>query len=181
MARMVSGLTPCFSAMTACATHSYCAFQCCAVHRIANSDSRGGTLVLKRRRPPSFCASSPKTGECRKTANGPDSLNWPRGPDFIDSASARCSAVKVSSESSGRRGDCMFLCIFLGMVSSSSGRAGPHYCCNVRGGLTTDIASTGRVDWQEHGEAGLTNDGCLPRYFVAVRQPCVLASSAYLR
>ena len=46
---MVCGFTPCFSAIGACIAHSYCAFQCCAVHRMANSDSRGGTLVLKRR------------------------------------------------------------------------------------------------------------------------------------
>src|SRR6185437_4277233 len=42
-------------------------------------------------------------------ANGPDILNWPRGPDLIDSASAFCSADSVASESSGRRGDCILL------------------------------------------------------------------------
>src|SRR5580704_5086556 len=40
-------------------------------------------------------------------ANGPDILNWPRGPDAMDCASARWSAVRVSSLSLGRRGDCM--------------------------------------------------------------------------
>src|ERR1700733_8514047 len=40
-------------------------------------------------------------------ANGPDILNWPRGPDAMDCASARWSAVRVVSLSLGRRGDCM--------------------------------------------------------------------------
>jgi hypothetical protein len=39
-------------------------------------------------------------------------LNWPRGPDRIDSASARCSAVNASSDNAGKRGDCMFGMIF---------------------------------------------------------------------
>jgi len=46
--RIVAGFTPCLAAIAACADHSYCAFQNRAVQRIANSDSRGGTLVPKR-------------------------------------------------------------------------------------------------------------------------------------
>ena len=43
--RMVASLTPCLAAIAACACHSYCAFKNCPVHRMANSESRGGTLV----------------------------------------------------------------------------------------------------------------------------------------
>src|ERR1700685_4828700 len=55
-------------------------------------------------------------------ANGPDILNWPRGPDAMDCASARWSAVRLCSLSLGRRGDCISA-----MVASScdNGRTAP--------------------------------------------------------
>ena len=42
----VSGFTPAFNACGSCAIHSYCAFQICAVTRIAVSDCRGDSEVL---------------------------------------------------------------------------------------------------------------------------------------
>src|SRR5580704_7357777 len=55
-------------------------------------------------------------------ANGPDILNWPRGPDAMDCASARWSAVRVLSLSLGRRGDCMSA---MDVSSSKNGRGAP--------------------------------------------------------
>src|SRR5580704_4688267 len=55
-------------------------------------------------------------------ANGPDILNWPRGPEAMDCASARWSAVRVLSASLGRRGDCMSA---VDVSSCVSGRASP--------------------------------------------------------
>src|SRR5215467_8124305 len=48
MSRIASALTPAFSAIGAWACHSYWARHSRAVHRIANSDSRGSSKVLKR-------------------------------------------------------------------------------------------------------------------------------------
>src|SRR5262249_62413934 len=109
---MVASFTPCLAAIVACAYHSYCAFQNCPVQRMANSESRGGTLVLKRKCPPSFCASAPKTGACRNTANGPSLLNFPRGPDLIASTSDCCSPVSLSSASAGSRDNSCLACVF---------------------------------------------------------------------
>ena len=46
--RTVFGDTPALSAIGSCAYHSNCARHSRAVHRMANSESRGGTAVLKR-------------------------------------------------------------------------------------------------------------------------------------
>src|ERR1700734_1595484 len=62
-------------------------------------------------------------------ANGPDILNWPRGPDAMDCASARWSAVRVFSLSLGRRGDCMSA---MDVSSCKNGRAAPSLViCSV--------------------------------------------------
>src|SRR5262245_53104192 len=72
---------------------------------MANSDSRGDTAVLNRQWPPSFWASSPKAGACRNTANGPRMVVLPpRGPERIESSSARCLALSASSARTGTRG-----------------------------------------------------------------------------
>src|SRR5580704_5284968 len=55
-------------------------------------------------------------------AKGPDILNWPRGPDAMDCASARWSAVRVLSLSLGRRGDCMSA---MDVSSCKNGRPAP--------------------------------------------------------
>src|ERR1700730_8718045 len=62
---MVSALTPARSAWGTWANHSYCARHSFAVAKMANSESRGATAVLKRQWPPSCCASSPKAGTDR--------------------------------------------------------------------------------------------------------------------
>src|SRR6516225_3778254 len=83
--RIVSVLTPARSAIGTWANHSYCARHSFAVTKMANSESRGATAVLKRQWPPSCCASSPKAGACRNTANGPRMVVLPpRGPDRIE-------------------------------------------------------------------------------------------------
>src|SRR6516165_5608832 len=63
--RIVSVLTPARSAIGTWANHSYCARHSFAVTKMANSESRGATAVLKRQWPPSCCASSPKAGADR--------------------------------------------------------------------------------------------------------------------
>src|SRR5437899_165599 len=91
---MVSALTPARSAWGTWANHSYCARHSFAVAKMANSESRGATAVLKRQWPPSCCASSPKAGACRNTANGPRMVVLPpRGPARIESSSARWAGV----------------------------------------------------------------------------------------
>src|SRR5262245_33072231 len=123
---MVSDLTPAFSACGTWAYHSYCARQNLAVARMANSDSRGDTAVLNRQWPPSFWASSPKAGACRNTANGPRMVVLPpRGPERIESSSARCSALSASSARIGTRGCgilAAFLADFLAVVLAGIGR-----------------------------------------------------------
>src|SRR5262245_5312619 len=81
---------------------------------MANSESRGATAVLKRQWPPSCCASSPKAGACRNTANGPRMVVLPpRGPERIESSSARWAGVSLSSARTGTRGGGIFLAGFL--------------------------------------------------------------------
>src|ERR1700692_3999680 len=53
-------------------------------------------------------------------ANGPDILNWPRGPEAMDCASARWSGFRVLSLSLGRRGNCMSA---MDVSSCDNGRA----------------------------------------------------------
>src|SRR5262245_60659431 len=111
---MVCGLTPARSACGTWANHSYWARQSLAVTRIANSESRGGTPVLNRQWPPSCCASSPKAGACRNTANGPRIVVvLPRGPERIDWSSARCAGASWSSLRMGSRDGGIFLAGFL--------------------------------------------------------------------
>src|SRR5271166_5854607 len=106
---MVSLATPALSAIGTWANHSYCARHSFAVTRMANSDSRGGTAVLKRQCPPSRCASSPNAGAWRNMANGPRMpVDPPRGPERIDESSARWSGVSASSDRMGRRGGGIF-------------------------------------------------------------------------
>src|SRR5262249_40128578 len=110
---MVCGLTPARSACGTWANHSYWARQSRAVTRIANSERRGGTPVLKRQSPPGFCASSPKAGACRNTANGPRIVVLlPRGPERIDWSSVRWAVVNWSSFRMGNRGGAIFLADF---------------------------------------------------------------------
>src|SRR2546429_799085 len=110
---MVSALTPARSAWGRGANHSYCARHSFAVAKMANSESRGATAVLKRQWPPSCCASSPKAGACRNTANGPRMVVLPpRGPERIESSSARWAGVSLSSARMEPRGG-IFLTGFL--------------------------------------------------------------------
>src|SRR5580704_9442116 len=84
-------------------------------------------------------------------ANGPDILNWPRGPDAMDCASARWSAVRLSSLSLGRRGDCISA---MGVSSFKNGRAAPS--------LVIVLSLSGR--WAGvHNERG--EGGALPALF----------------
>src|SRR5262249_27684280 len=86
---IVSVLTPARSAIGTWANHSYCARHSFAVAKMANSESRGATAVLKRQWPPSCCASSPKAGACRNTAKGPRMVVLPpRGPERNGSSRA---------------------------------------------------------------------------------------------
>src|SRR2546430_3537714 len=111
---MVWALTPARSAWGTWANHSYCARHSFAVAKMANSESRGATAVLKRQWPPSRCASSPNAGACRKTANGPRMVVLlPRGPERIESSSARWAGVSLSSARMGTRGGGIFLAGFL--------------------------------------------------------------------
>src|SRR6516165_10696860 len=110
MSAMVSSFTPPRSACGTWAYHSYCARQNFAVSSTANSESRGGTAVLKRQWPPSCCVSSPKTGACRKTANGPRiPVLPPRGPERIEASNAPCAGVSSLSVRMGKRGAGIFL------------------------------------------------------------------------
>src|SRR6516164_5976781 len=93
---------------------------------MANSESRGATAVLKRQWPPSCCASSPKAGACRNTANGPRMVVLPpRGPERIESSSARWAGVSLSSARTGTRGGGIFLAGFLAGM-------GPPLCAFAR-------------------------------------------------
>src|SRR6516162_5605202 len=77
------------------------------------------TAVLKRQWSPSCCASSPKAGACRNTANGPRMVVLPpRGPERIESSSARWAGASLSSARTGTRGGGIFLAgFFAGMGS----------------------------------------------------------------
>src|SRR2546429_3194570 len=126
---MVSALTPARSAWGTWANHSYCARHSFAVAKMANSESRGATAVLKRQWPPSCCASSPKAGACRKTANGPRMVVLlPRGPERIESSSARCAGVRLFSSRMRTRDGGIFLVGFfagIGFPFRAFGCAGP--------------------------------------------------------
>src|SRR6516165_239630 len=123
--RIVSVLTPARSAWGTWANHSYWARHSFAVTKMANSESRGATAVLKRQWPPSCCASSPKAGACRNTANGPRMVVLPpRGPERIESSSARWAGVSLSSARTGTRGGGIFLA---GLLAAFLAGIGPPH------------------------------------------------------
>src|SRR6516225_8093255 len=123
--RIVSVLTPARSAIGTWANHSYCARHSFAVTKMANSESRGATAVLKRQWPPSCCASSPKAGACRNTANGPRMVVLPpRGPERIESSSARWAGVSLSSARMETRGGGIF---FAGLLAGFLAAFGPPH------------------------------------------------------
>src|SRR5665213_1612574 len=96
---------PAFSAIGAWAYHSYCARHSLAVHRMANSDSRGGSAVLYRQWAPSACASCPYSGACSQAAKGPRKLiDLPRGPERKASISERWASFICASSRTARRG-----------------------------------------------------------------------------
>src|SRR5262252_5522939 len=127
--RIVWVLTPARSAWGTWANHSYCARHSFAVAKMANSESRGATAVLKRQWPPSCCASSPKAGACRNTANGPRMVVLPpRGPERIESSSARWAGVSLSSPRIGTRGGDIFLADLLaGFLTGFLAGIGPPH------------------------------------------------------
>src|SRR2546429_4400653 len=142
---MVSALTPARSAWGTWANHSYCARHSFAVAKMANSESRGATAVLKRQWPPSCCASSPKAGACRNTANGPRMVVLPpRGPERIESSSARCAGVSLSSARMETRGGGIFLTGFL--AGFLAGIGPPHYAPSLGLGGALGLLEQQRLD-----------------------------------
>src|ERR1700730_12600796 len=98
---MVSGSRPAWIASGACAYHSYCEPQYCAVMMIAISLRRLSSEVLKRTYSPTFCRRSASSGLRSQALNGP--LILPRGPDMIASATVRWAGVILSSGISAKR------------------------------------------------------------------------------
>src|ERR1700704_4668612 len=95
IAATMEGSRPALRASGACAYHSYCEPQACAVMMIAISLTRLSSEVLNLRYSPTFCRRSASSGLRSQALNGP--RRPPLGPDMMSSATLRCAGDILSS------------------------------------------------------------------------------------
>src|SRR5262249_34190128 len=101
-----AGDSPALSARSWWPIHSVCELHCRAVIRIANSLSRAGMELLKRRYSPTRCVRSISSGLRNSTAFGPYGFSLPRGPPASSRAALSCASVISLSGSDLNLGAC---------------------------------------------------------------------------